>query len=398
MTCDTSRLAGRGVSFALSEAEVIWEQILRDALRGELEPVYGGEGRWQKELSAPVLEPPSQEDLRRYVVPMAGVYPARGCPFTCNFCSVIKIAGRRIRSQSLDTTMASIRALAGAGVRLVMFTSDNFNKYAEASELLDRLIEARLPVRFFVQCDTQVAAQEEFIERLGRAGCFQMFVGVESFERAALLGAHKAQNHPETYSEIVRLSRKYGVATHFSNIIGFPGQTAGGVREHVRVLRALDPDIASFYVLTPLPGTDQYDEFLASGRIHELNLDRYDGTSMTWTHDAMSGAEIGDLLFESYRAFYPLSKILRAAWRGLRGRDAALGWSTNMGMAPFSRYSAYKRVHPMSGGVGPVAIDHESDYRQFRRARYDLDRVPLPRSLALSEVDLRLNRQVNLAV
>jgi hypothetical protein len=52
----------------------------------------------------------------------------------------------------------------------------------------------------------------------------------------------------------------------------------------------------------------------------------------------------------------------------------------------------------MSGGVGPVAIDHESDYRQFRRARYDLDRVPLPRSLALSEVDLRLNRQVNLAV
>ncbi len=33
MTCDTSALQGRGVSFALAEAELIWNQILNDALR-----------------------------------------------------------------------------------------------------------------------------------------------------------------------------------------------------------------------------------------------------------------------------------------------------------------------------------------------------------------------------
>jgi len=46
--------------------------------------------------------------LRRYAVQMLGVYPARGCPYRCNFCSVIKIAGGRIRSQPVETTMATL--------------------------------------------------------------------------------------------------------------------------------------------------------------------------------------------------------------------------------------------------------------------------------------------------
>lgn len=397
MTCDTTILQGRGVSFALSEAEVIWEPILSDAIQGELQPVYGGEGRWQKALSSPVLRPMSRRDLSRYVVGMAGVYPARGCPFTCNFCSVIKIAGRRIRSQDLDVTMASIRALSDAGVRLIMFTSDNFNKYAEANELLDCLIEAALPVQIFVQCDTQVASDEAFIERLGRAGCFQMFVGVESFDRSALLGAHKAQNHPETYAEIVRLCRKHGVATHFSNIIGFPGQTAAGVREHVGILRSLDPNVASFYILTPLPGTEQYDDYMARGLLSEPNLDRYDGTAVTWTHDQMSAHELQELLFDCYRWFYPFSKLVSTSLDAIRGLNASARW-TNVGMAPFSRYSVWKRLHPMSGGVGRVVRDHQSDYLPFRRQRFDLERVPLPDSLRLSASDEALNRRVNIAV
>lgn len=194
MTCDTSSLQGRGVSFALAEAELIWAQIVRDAADGELQPVYGREQRWQEELDAPVIVPPTRSDLRRYVMPMLGLYPARGCPFLCNFCSVIKIAGRKIRSQSIDTTLESLRQAKAAGVRTIMFTSDNFNKYPEAETLLNAMIDERLDLNFFVQCDTQIARQEHLVERLARAGCFQMFVGVESFNRQTLLAAQKGQN------------------------------------------------------------------------------------------------------------------------------------------------------------------------------------------------------------
>src|SRR5947209_17286601 len=253
MTCDTSMLQNRGVSFALAEAETIWLQILKDAIRGELEPVYGAGRRWAPELQAPVLIPPSKRDLKRYIAPLLSIYPARGCPFTCNFCSVIKIAGRQIRSQSIETTMESLRRAKASGVRMVMFTSDNFNKYAEAHELLEQMIAEKINIPFFVQCDTQISRQEEIVSLLGRAGCFEIFVGVESFSRETLLAVHKTQNHPSTYSDIVKLCRKHHVLTHFSSIIGFPEDTAKSIREQLDVLLGLDPDVASFYILTPIP-------------------------------------------------------------------------------------------------------------------------------------------------
>ena len=58
MTCNTSMLHGRGVSFALSEAELVWSEILHDAAQGEMQPVYGRQQRWQQELEAPTIVPP----------------------------------------------------------------------------------------------------------------------------------------------------------------------------------------------------------------------------------------------------------------------------------------------------------------------------------------------------
>jgi radical SAM superfamily enzyme YgiQ (UPF0313 family) len=318
MTCDTSMLQGCGVSFALAEAELVWPEILRDASDGELQSVYGREQRWQQELEAPVIVPPDRKDLSRYVIPMLGVYPARGCPFLCNFCSVIKIAGRRIRSQSIDTTLASLRAAKTAGVRTIMFTSDNFNKYPQAEELLTAMVDERLELDFFVQCDTQIARQDRLVALLAKAGCYQMFVGVESFNRQTLLAAQKGQNRPETYREIVRLCREYGISSHFSNIIGFPQDTPLGVDDHLETLRQISPTWASFYILCPIPGTEQYDDFLARELITEKNLDRFDTTCLTWRHPCFSRGELLELLFKCYRQFFSL----RHAWQNVRDEMA----------------------------------------------------------------------------
>jgi radical SAM superfamily enzyme YgiQ (UPF0313 family) len=398
MTCDTELLQRRGVSFALGEAEVIWPSILRDAIEGKLKPIYGGEGRWEVKVDAPVLIPPDMRDLRRYVLPMVGIYPARGCPFTCNFCSVIKIAGRQIRSQDVEITIQSLLAMKRSGVRLVMFTSDNFNKYPQAAELLERMIEEQIRIPFFVQCDAQVSRDPELIELLGKAGCFQMFVGVESFRRKTLLAAHKAQNHPETYSEIIRLCRQNGITTHFSNIIGFPGDSVADVREHVDVLRGLDPDVASFYILTPVPGTEQYGDFLQAGIITEKNLDRFDATTTTWEHDRIPAEELRSLLFECYRRFYSAGRIRDLFLRTLKHKDIAAGFLPGLGYPLFSRYCGWKRMHPMSGGVGRVRRDSAADYSALRKSRYGLDCVPLPLNLRLSERDEEMNRRVKIAL
>jgi hypothetical protein len=380
MTCDTSRYHGRGLSFALAEAEMIWPSILADASRGELRPVYGADRRWQANLDAPVLVPPSPRDLRRYVLPMMGIYPARGCPFTCNFCSVIKIAGRQIRSQSIDVTLATLRAAKSAGVRWIMFTSDNFNKYPEAAELLKAMIAEDLRMPFFVQCDTQIARQEELIELLGRAGCFQIFLGVESFKRKTLLAARKSQNHPQLYGDIVRLCRKSKIATHFSNIIGFPEDTEASIYEHLGTLKSLDPDHASFYILTPIPGTEQYDEFVAKGAINEPNLDRFDGTCPTWSHPHLSADKLRTLLFECYKRFYSGARL----WRSLkRNHYSAFEVLNHL----FYRLEAFHQIHPMSGGVRRIRLDRARDYAHMRTSRFDITAAPLPLSLTAITLD-----------
>jgi hypothetical protein len=398
MTCDTSMFHGRGLSFALAEAETTWLEILNDALDGELKPLYGADHRWQPTLESPVLTPPAPEYLRRYLVPMLGIYPARGCPFTCNFCSVIKIAGRQIRSQTIETTLASLRAAKAAGVKLIMFTSDNFNKYPDAPELLMAMIEENIKIPFFIQCDTQVAKQERLLDLLSRAGCFEMFVGVESFNRKTLLTALKGQNRPELYGEIVRLCLKYRIGTHFSNIIGFPGDTADGIDEHIEILRTLNPDGASFYILTPIPGTGQYDEFLDKGLITERNLDRFDGTCPTSKHDNLSAGQLTELLFSCYRRFYTLSHTLEITMRNLRYRGSALnGILQSIGGPVFARFSAFCGTHPMSGGVRRVVLDDSADYADLRYRRFGFHLVPLPRSLQLSPADTLLNATAKLA-
>ena len=398
MTCDTSMLQNRGVSFAQAEAELIWLSILKDAIQGELQPVYGRERRWAEELQAPVLIPPSKRDLRRYVVPMLGIYPARGCPFTCNFCSVIKIAGRAVRSQSIETTMASLRAAKATGIRLIMFTSDNFNKYAEAKDLLQQMIAEKIGIRFFVQCDTQVSRQEELVALLARAGCFMMFVGVESFNRKILLAAHKTQNHPRTYGDIIKLCRKYRIATHFSSILGFPGQTPADIKVHNDILEQLNPDIASFYCLCPLPGTEQYDDFLEAGVITEPNLDRFDATWPTWRNDVMTNEEWQAQMYDSYRRFYSAKRIITSTLASVRHREFFPDVVPGFFAKVFHRYCVAKKMHPMSGGWGKVDLDSEMDHLELREKTYGYERVPLPQSLRLSPADAELNRRVKIAI
>jgi len=392
MTCDTTEIQDRGVSFALAEAELVWEEILRDAVSGELRPVYGGGQRWQSELQSPVLVPPPRSELRRYIIPMVGVYPARGCPFSCNFCSVVKIAGKKVRSQAVETTLQTLLAAREAGVRVVMFTSDNLNKYSEVRTLLKALIDKRVRLPFFAQCDVQLGRDEELVEMLARAGCAQVFVGVESFSRATLKAVRKFQNDPAKYADLVRLCHRHGVSTHFSNIIGFPDQDEAAIVEHVRELRAIGPFMASFYILTPIPGTDQYDDFRAAGLIWETNLDRFDATCSVWRHPRLDAERLEHLLMRAYWEFYSARDVLTKMF-GHRWNAPWFVHALGLGYAAFARFAAWRGMHPMAGGLGIVKRDSAADYLRFRKKTFALEKLSLPASLTLTHAGDRMLTQ-----
>ncbi len=384
MTCDTSMFQNRGVSFVMAEAELVWQQILEDAVAGELLPVYGRDQRWATELQGIVINPPGPEELARYALPMLGLYPVRGCPYKCNFCSVIKISGRQVRSPSIESTLESLRRAKLGGVEMIFFTSDNFNKFPTVRVLLQEMIDQDLKIPFFCQCDTQIAKDPGLVELLGRAGCVEMFVGVESFNRKTLKAAGKHHNHPEQYIEIVRLCNQAGIRPHFSNIIGFPNDDEAEIRHHLKVLKELRPTVASFFILTPIPGTEQYDDFRKVGWITERNLDRFDATCPTWSHPNLSPKQLDDLLYHCYVTYCGF--LLKTG--GLTVQEQR--------QAVFHRLHAAQRVHPMSGGFDRLRVDCAVDYAALRRATYDIDLAPLPDSLVLSAKEEALNSRIKL--
>lgn len=216
-----------------------------------------------------------------------------------------------------------------------------------------------------------------------------MFVGVESFDRDTLVAANKKQNRPEAYHNIVRLCREHRIGSHFSNILGFPQDSEESIHEHLEVLQSIAPNWASFYILCPIPGTEQYDEFYREGLITERNLDRFDTTCLTWKHPNLSAARLSELLYECYRKFSSVGH----AMQNIRNMASRYGRKTlsekfgSLAMSAFIRYCAWRRTHPMSGGVMRVRLDGVSEYLDLRKRLYGFDLVPLPQSLKLPSTE-----------
>jgi radical SAM superfamily enzyme YgiQ (UPF0313 family) len=210
-----------------------------------------------------------------------------------------------------------------------------------------------------------------------------MFVGVESFNRNTLKAAMKHHNNPTHYVDIIRLCNEAGIRPHFSNIIGFPEDDEDEIQHHLEVLKFLRPSVVSFYILTPIPGTEQYDDFRKSDWITEKNLDRFDASFPTWTHPNLSHERLLEHLYNSYISYYGF--LLRT--NELTDADKRI--------AIFSRYSASQRMHPMSGGVDRLRMDGAQDYAALRRSVYDIDLAPLPDSLPLSIQDENMNRDAD---
>jgi radical SAM superfamily enzyme YgiQ (UPF0313 family) len=220
-------------------------------------------------------------------------------------------------------------------------------------------------------------------------------LGAECFDRATLVEFGKRQNKPEVYEQVVDLCWQAGISSHFSNIIGFPTQDRSAVREHLSTLIELNPTWASFYILCPLPGTEQYASFLRDGLITEKNLDRFDASCLTWAHPHLSAKELHDLLFECYRKFYGWPRSVRNALGSRAGKGKFLqSVRAEFGNTFFNRASAFRKMHPMAGGLYRKRTQHVRDFMPLRTATYGLELLPLPQNRVVSEEEAKANTKL----
>jgi radical SAM superfamily enzyme YgiQ (UPF0313 family) len=381
-------LARAGIAAVIGEAESSFAGLLEDFLGGGLASEYrvleGTRARTGlgaitvPPIDAAVLPAVSPRYLRSFLnATFSTIDTSRGCPFVCSFCSVKNVMGRTMRSREPAAVLAWVRAVYDRhGVQTLLIVDDDFYRNPRWRDVLRGLAELRRGGRalsLLMQVDVQAAlgragdepGGSEFVELAAAAGCFQVFVGLESFEPANLAEVAKYQNQERhsgdeasragikaSYARAVDVWHRAGVAVHGGYIIGLPHDTVGCGKQAARDLADIGLDLASFFAYTPFPGTEDHATAVSAQRITDDDFDRYDSTHFVMHHPTLAAADLEREYADAYRSFYTWRRL---AWCAATGhRVAGLSAAARAGMVTHNAYYTYatrRGWHPMIGGV-----------------------------------------------
>jgi hypothetical protein len=410
-----------GVATVVGEAENLWGQIIEDYLRGELKLNYSvSEGirakTGQDDIIVPVItgaQLPVVDDryLTRFVNPaMTTLDTSRGCPFTCSYCSVKNVMGRTMRSREPEAVVQWVRdAVQNHGINSLFLVDDDFFRSPRWEEILTGLAAVRQEfptVSFMMQVDVDASCyanlaegetetakhrrSRRFVELAAKAGCYQAFVGIESLNPDNLNFATKYQNTDdrqhrmtledarrrvlEKYRRVVDNWHKVGVAVHAGYMLGFPFDAADCGRIAARTLKKLGFDIVSFFIMTPLPGTEDQVRYRNEGAIIDWDFNNLDSQHVTLKHDKLDADSWLQAYREAFRGFYSVPRLLHTIFTvaGGRGMSAEARRST-VRQFVYYFFSYRQGRHPMVGGVWQIrrrdvrrgAITDEEACRQY---------------------------------
>jgi len=236
--------------------------------------------------------------------PFCTMLTSRGCPYSCIFCGVHAVFGRRYRAQSPERSAAELGYLIGKlGVREVQFKDSEFIISRDRVRRLCELILTR-NLRFVWSCNARVDLVDgELLRLMRRAGCRAVTYGAESGCQRVLDALRKEQG----VADIVRavaLAKEAGLETVLNFIVGNPGESRDEVLQTLELAARLDPDYCMFSNLTPFPGSPLWEIARCEGWLRGESPDGIDYEQVTMNATAMPDAELAGLLNEVYRRFY----------------------------------------------------------------------------------------------
>jgi hypothetical protein len=350
---DLQEAKALGVILYAGEGEGRMADFLRDIDAGRPKPIYNylHDMPGMEAAAIPVLP---KEVVGRIVGHHACFDAGRGCPFQCSFCTIINVQGRKSRYRTADDVEAIVRANAAQGINHYFVTDDNFARNRNWEAILDRLIDLRenkgFGIKLILQVDTLCHRIPGFIEKAARAGCNQVFIGLENINPQSLQGAKKRQNKIWEYRVMLQAWRQAKVMTWAGYILGFPTDTPESIARDIDIIKKELPlDILEFFCLTPLPGSEDHKTLHLKGVPMDPDMNIYDLEHVCTAHPKMSADEWRQVYRDAWARYYTdehVETVLRrAVASGLKPRKMADV------MTAFSSASRIEGVHPLQCGV-----------------------------------------------
>ncbi len=297
----------------LQEGDRAWGQLLRDAEDGHLRRFYQAE-------MMPRLEglPIPRRDL--YPKPVhwhpapfsVGIEASRGCPYDCEFCSVLKTRGHTYRMRPVDEIIEEIQAI---DCEHLVFVDDNMALDRRASR---QLFAAMIPLkrRWVAEGNVALAEDPELLRLMKRAGCVGLLVGFETVKRGTMRTMKKLSRLKLDHAEAVRRFHGEGIAVMGAFVFGLDDDTPAVFDQTLEFAVNEKLDFAQFRELVPYPGTPLYERLESEGRLLDPkwwldpNRDFRDATP-TFRPRGMSPQELVDGLVLMSKEFYSFHSILK---------------------------------------------------------------------------------------
>jgi radical SAM superfamily enzyme YgiQ (UPF0313 family) len=249
------------------EAEYTWPRFLSEYAAGRHADHY----QEHEKIHLPDSPPPRLDVLgSRY--PHGIVQCTRGCPFTCEFCDIIVMYGRKMRYKPVEQVLQEVLAWHARGAVQVFFADDNFvGNRPYAKELLRALAEwngrQRHPLSFYTQCSVDMVRDEELLGLLRDANFISVFLGIESPRKSSLAETHKTQNERLDLVQAVHKIQSYNLFVSAGMIVGFDNDDPSIFDEQYEFLQKAQIPIVMLSVLLAVPKTPLYERLKKEGRL-----------------------------------------------------------------------------------------------------------------------------------
>ena len=369
---DIQALVKESITVVSGEVEENWGEILADALHGRLKPIYSFAQDLQNliDIGSAPLPRISPKTMRHFAKPSFGTADtSRGCPFACSFCTIINVQGRKMRERSPESIAEMLRRnYREHGVSFYFFTDDNFARkklWRETFEAIIKLRQDGVKISFMMQVDL-ARKPKDFVRLAAEAGCPQVFIGMESVNPQNLTAEGKRQNKVEEYKEIINEWHDAGVVVHTGYIIGLPFDTKEQVPQDIRYLMdAIQPDQASFFMLTPLPGSHDHREMKKRSEWMDPDFNKRDSFHATIKHPHMTADEWFRAYDDAWKCFYSKENMIKILLRW--NHNPKVYWNLISLFFWYKNAAVIEREHPMIAGFFRLKD------RRLRRSGFSVD-------------------------
>ena len=242
---------------------------------------------------------------------------ARGCPFTCSFCSQWKF-WRDYRVRDPKKVVDEIeRLVSDHGVGFFILADEeptiNKKKFVEfCQELIDRGLNERVKWGINTRV-TDIYRDRDLLQFYRKAGLVHVSLGTEAAAQLKLDMFNKETTVAQN-KEAIRLLREADIFTEAQFIVGLDNETAETLEETYRMAWDWQPDLANWAMYTPWPFTPLFQEI--RDQVEVFDFSKYNFVTPIMKPAALTRGELLDGVMKNYRRFYMKKALFHYPWRG----------------------------------------------------------------------------------